>query len=144
MPKRTLEFFVIDLLIAIDKIKRYTADFDDKEDFLHDEKSFDATIRELEIVGEASRHLIKNQLLDEQWQIVVDFRNIITHEYFGIEIEEVWEVVKTHLSSFENEIHKLLSTLDQQALTKAVEGSISDFSYSRNTVSFLQSLKSKF
>jgi len=47
MSKRVIELFVIDLLVAMDKIFRYHKDFNDAQSFYHDEKSFDATIRKL-------------------------------------------------------------------------------------------------
>ena len=56
MSKRVIELFVIDLLVAMDKISRYHAEFDDAQSFYYDEKSFDATIRELQIVGEATKN----------------------------------------------------------------------------------------
>jgi uncharacterized protein with HEPN domain len=44
MSKRVAEFFIVDILIAIEKVKRYTAEFNNPQDFMHDEKSFDAKI----------------------------------------------------------------------------------------------------
>ena len=55
MSKRHPELFAVDILVAIGKIERYSEDFADAQEFSHDEKSFDATMRELQIIGEASK-----------------------------------------------------------------------------------------
>ncbi len=90
MSKRVLEFYIIDILIAIDKIKRYSKDFSNADEFYYDEKSFDATMRELQIIGEATKYLINSNMLDSSFRVVVEFRNIIVHEYFGIDKDEIW------------------------------------------------------
>ena len=58
MPNRVIEYFVLDILIAIDKVKRYSAGFETGEEFAADEKSYSATMRELEIIGEALKHVL--------------------------------------------------------------------------------------
>ena len=79
-----MAFYVVDIFIAADKIKRYTVDFDNAEHFLHSELEWDAVIRELEIIGEATKHLLKENFIDQQYQSIVDFRNHIVHGYFAL------------------------------------------------------------
>lgn len=140
MSKRISEFFIVDILIAIDKVKRYTHEFKSSQEFLYDEKSFDATMRELEIIGEATKHLIRGNLLDTEWQIVVDFRNVIAHEYFGIDSDEIWEVITVYLATFETEIIKLFDNSDKDVLIDIINSNIEDFKYSIKTVSLLNNL----
>ena len=64
------------------------------KDFLADFIIFDAVLRELQIVGEATNNLIKNEILDDTHRNIVDFRNRITHEYFGVDHDIVWDVVQ--------------------------------------------------
>ena len=137
MSKRIVEFFVVDLLIAMDKVKRYTQEFSIAEEFLHDEKSFDATMRELEIIGEATKYLLKDQVISSDWQIVVDFRNVIIHEYFGVDIDEVWEVVTKYIIDYKKVIEKVIKTCDKEILLKAFESAKNDFSYNIHIVSML-------
>ena len=141
MSKRKIEFFVVDILIAINKVKLYTKDAQNAEEFLHDEKSFDATMRELEIIGEASKHLLNKNVLDKEWQIVVDFRNIIIHEYFGVDIDEIWEVVTSHLIEFEVEILKVINKVDMDILNQVISAALIDFKYSKTTTKYLQTLQ---
>lgn len=140
MSKRVSEFFIVDILIAIEKVKRYTAEFKSSQEFLYDEKSFDATMRELEIIGEATKHLIRGNLLDAEWQIVVDFRNVIAHEYFGIDSDEIWEVVTVYLAIFKIEVIKLFENSDMEVLIDVIKSNIEDFKYSTKTLASLSSL----
>lgn len=140
MSKRVNEFFIVDVLIAVNKIKSYTKDFSDADTFLHDEKSFDATMRELEIVGEATKHLLRDELLGKQWQIVVDFRNIIIHEYFGIEIDEIWEVITVHLLEFETEVIAALKAMDKDLLSRLLKSALIDNKHSQITTILLNKL----
>lgn len=143
MSKRVVEFFIVDILIAIEKVKRYTFEFKCAQDFMHDEKSFDATMRELEIIGEATKHLIRGNLLDNEWQIVVDFRNVIAHEYFGIDSDEIWEVITIYLDKFGDEITKLFENGDKEILDDVIKSNLDDFKYSTKTVALLTNLLEK-
>ncbi len=138
MPKRVLELFVIDILVAIDKISRYHAEFDNPESFYFDEKSFDATIRELQIIGEATKHLIRSEILDDEYRVVVDFRNLIVHEYFGIDAEEIWNILHQELPSFQKSINQLLSKFNQEDLLQVIMDEKEDTR--GETAKFLQNL----
>jgi uncharacterized protein with HEPN domain len=94
MSKRKIEFYILDILIAIDKIKRYTKKISNGTELLNDELSWDATIRELEIIGEATKILLNESFLeDKKYRRIVDFRNQINHGYFGIDEDIVWDVM---------------------------------------------------
>jgi uncharacterized protein with HEPN domain len=84
------------------------------EEFSTDKKTFNAVIRSLTIIGEAA-----NRLSDEtttrhsetEWHKVVAFRNRLVHEYFGIDYEMVWEVIKNYLSILKKNVQKILNEL---------------------------------
>jgi len=64
------------------------------------QKTVDAVIRNLEVIGEASSHLpieIQEQYEDVPWGMMKGIRNILAHEYFGIDLEIVWKTVKEDL-----------------------------------------------
>jgi len=109
MSKRDVEFYFIDIFIAIYKIELYTSKFDNGEDLLHSMLEWDATIRELEIVGEATNSLIKLEALEnKKYRKIVDFRNTIIHGYFGIDEDEVWSVITEKLTSFSKELKNII------------------------------------
>jgi len=104
MSKRDISFYVIDLFIAIDKVERYTQQFNSAEELLYHEMAWDATIRELEIIGEATKHLLKAELIPKYYRRIVDFRNQINHAYFGIDENIVWNVVRDKLHSYKDDL----------------------------------------
>ncbi|PQP34871.1 DUF86 domain-containing protein [Desulfobacteraceae bacterium SEEP-SAG9] len=99
MPSRSWKFRIDDIIEAIGKIERYTRGIDfDK--WLQDEKTVDAVIRNIEVIGEASTHLpieIQEQYKDIPWSLMKGIRNVVAHEYFGIDLEIVWKTVKEDL-----------------------------------------------
>jgi len=98
MSKRDISLYLLDIFIAIDKIKRYCKNFNNIEDLKYSEIAWDATIRELEIIGEAIKILIKNEVINaKDYRKIVDFRNLIVHKYFGINEEIVWDVIVNKL-----------------------------------------------
>ena len=112
MSKRGIEFYILDILVAIDKIRRYTAKFNSACALLYDELHWDATIRELEIIGEATKNLLHESVLhDKKYRRIVDFRNQINHGYFGIDEEIVWDVVKNKTDEYESDLLQLISEL---------------------------------
>ncbi len=139
MSKRSYEYFLIDALVALHKIERYHEQHDNAEDFYHDEKSFDATMRELQIIGEATKHLLNANLLDDTYRIVVDFRNLIVHEYFGIDADEIWDILHNELPPFKRTLLDLLAESDCSMLISVIDGSL--MTYMGETAQYLKQLK---
>ena len=108
MSKRDSSFYIVDIFIAIDKVERYTIKFTNASELLYDEMSWDATIRELEIIGEATKHLLKAEIVPVKYRRIVDFRNQINHAYFGIDENIVWDVVKTKLKMYQLDLESLI------------------------------------
>jgi len=67
---RDLTFYIVDIFIANNKIKRYTKNFKNAEELFWSELEWDATIRELEIIGEVTNKLIKYNFLSNNVNIV--------------------------------------------------------------------------
>ena len=102
------------LVEAIDKIEEYSNEFDDAEEFYHDSKSFDATMMQFVIIGETISRLdedFKNSQNQIPWQKIKDFRNIIAHDYFGIDPEEIWDIVNEKLLPLKKEILKIIDKI---------------------------------
>ena len=99
-----------DILQAIAFIREYTKDMDYKA-FEADRKTQDAVIRNLEIIGEAAR-IIPDEVRDKaaqiQWYKIIALRNILIHEYFGVNLKIVWDVIQNKLDALENTCRKLL------------------------------------
>lgn len=111
MPERDVRLYMNDILESAQAIQIYVKGFT-LETFSHDRKTFSAVIREFEIIGEAVGKLpneIKQQYPNVPWQDIKDFRNILTHEYFGIDLEIVWKVIHDELPLLFDVVQDLLS-----------------------------------
>jgi len=99
VPPRAWKFRLQDMLEAIDRIYRYTQDMDYGV-WQNDEKTVDAVIRNLEIIGEAASHIpveIEERHSKVPWKEMRGIRNILAHEYFGVDLEVIWRTVQEDL-----------------------------------------------
>lgn len=99
MPYRDWRFRIDDILEAIGKIERYTKGMD-FDAWQADEKTVDAVIRNIEVIGEASSHLpdgVLKQYDDIPWSLMKGIRTILAHEYFGVDLEIIWKTVTEDL-----------------------------------------------
>lgn len=116
MSKRKYILYVEDISDSIDAIFDYIKEYS-FDDFSQDRKTYSAVIRELEIIGEAVNKLpsnIKDSYQNIEWRNIKDFRNLLIHEYFGVDLEIVWKVIKEDLI----ELHKVIEVLKNQDLSQ--------------------------
>jgi uncharacterized protein with HEPN domain len=98
MPREWL-LYLDDIQNAIHKIKTYTEPLD-FSGFAADEKTQDAVVRNLEVIGEAARLIpqeVRTSSHHIEWRKIIGLRNLLAHEYFGINLAIVWDVVTTKL-----------------------------------------------
>lgn len=97
---------------SIDKIFLYIEKFKDADDFFQNSISFDATMMNFIIIGEMADKLsdeFKNSTESQiDWFKIKGFRNIIAHNYFGIDAEEVWQIIHNSLESLKTDIEKII------------------------------------
>ena len=109
MP-RDFRLYLDDILEAITQIRAYMAD-QDEEAFTTDRKTQDAVIRNLEIIGEAAGNLpeqFQNAAPEIDWRKIKGLRNILIHEYFGINLSIIWDIIQNKLGPLETVCRKLL------------------------------------
>jgi uncharacterized protein with HEPN domain len=107
--------YLEDIRTSMNRIAEYIEGLDFNS-FKKDYKTVDAIIRNFEIIGEASKNLpdfIKNQNPKIPWQEMYYLRNKVSHEYFGIDYEIIWDVAKNYLPVNVIEIEKLLDDLSK-------------------------------
>ena len=126
---RNIELFIFDIFIAIQKIKKVSSKFDNVDDLLHSFTDWDSVIREFEIIGEASKYLLRDKLVENSNQRIVDFRNQITHEYFGIDQDIVWAIINQKLTIFEQTIIELIKNIEPNLKQELIESFIEDNYY---------------
>ncbi len=110
--ERTFIHFLDDIVESISKILNYTKSYD-FEKFKSDDRTVDAVIRNLEIIGEASNKIPKNvrdKYPSVPWEEMYRMRNKAIHEYFGVDYEIVWDIVVNYLPENLNQIKEILET----------------------------------
>jgi len=141
MSKRDVEYFLFDVFIAILKIKKVAQKFQNGDELLHSFTDWDSVIREFEIIGEATKILIQNNVLSQDYQIIVDFRNHIAHKYFGIEPEIVWSIIQNDLPFFEQMIIQKIRTITPLLKEELIDSFIEDHKYLDFVVVSLEELR---
>lgn len=113
MYKSSVVLLLQDIPEAINNILDYTKNLS-FEDFLNDSKTKDAVVRNFEIIGKASNKLSKEYITSNKridWAGLIGFRNILIHDYFGIDYEILWKIKSDNLLSLKTEIEDLLKTV---------------------------------
>jgi uncharacterized protein with HEPN domain len=94
---------------AIERVESYTAG--GSKVFFQNTMVQDAVIRNLEVIGEAVRNLsseVRRRHPEIPWRSVTALRNVLIHEYFGVDVEIVWRVVKRRLPTLKRSVDRLL------------------------------------
>src|SRR3972149_6618344 len=113
---RDVRLYLEDILLACQKIRRFTSDMN-LEQFKTDDRTQDAVIRNLEIIGEAARNIppeVKEQYHAVEWRAVSAFRNILVHEYFAIQEEIVWDIVANKIPQLQQLCQIILGNLEDE------------------------------
>lgn len=143
--QRDIELFIVDIFVAIEKTREYTSTFQNVSDFKHSSLHWDATIRQLEVIGEALNKLLEDTkfklLAPIYFRKVVSFRNNIVHGYFGIDADEVWSVVTRHLHLLEVDLSNIIR--DNIDISEAILCEIDEYMKLDDTkiVKYLMKLK---
>lgn len=106
---RDYKLFIQDIILSCQKISRFIENVN-FNDFSKDDKTIDAVIRNLEIIGEAVRKIpdsIKEKNANIDWQAIIGMRNIVIHDYFGVDIEEVWKTIREDIPALEKAIKSI-------------------------------------
>jgi len=109
MSSRSVDLYLDDLIEAGKAILSYVDNIS-FEEFKTDRMRQSAVIREFEIIGEAVGKLpdeLKMSSPDVAWQDIKDFRNLLAHEYFGVDLEIVWQVVQANLPALIRQVEAL-------------------------------------
>jgi uncharacterized protein with HEPN domain len=109
MP-RDFNVFLKDILLAIKRIEEYTESIS-FDGFCDNQLVQDGVVRNLEIIGEAVKHLPKDiykKYPSVEWKKIAGLRDILIHAYFGIDREIIWDVVSNKIPELKDQISRIL------------------------------------
>ena len=107
---RDYKTYLEDIVQAAQKIDRYISELS-LQTFSADEKTIDAVVRNLEVIGEAVRNIpgnIRERYPEIEWHRIAGLRNILIHEYFAISMKIIWDIVTNKLPILEQQIKKII------------------------------------
>jgi len=110
MPERNHLIFLQDMIESIAKIQKYTEGMD-YEAFSRSDLVTDAVVRNFEIIGEASNHMpeeVRSKYPDIPWSKMKGMRNLVIHEYFGVDYSIIWKTIESALPSLKEKIEKVV------------------------------------
>ena len=111
---RDIRLYIEDILDSIAKIEQYTQNIDE-QDFSANTQLQDAVLRRLEIMGEAVKNTpqdFRNKYPEIPWRKIAGLRDILIHEYFGVNIRRAWKVAKQDIFDLKHKLQKVKKDLD--------------------------------
>lgn len=104
---------LIHILESIEEIEKYTAG-QNLENFMQNSMMKFASVKQIEIIGEAANHITeetKYKFSEIQWRQITGLRHVLVHEYFGIDSNIIWQIIKDDIPALKMNIQEVLSSM---------------------------------
>ena len=114
MSTRSWKLRIEDILEAVERIERYTEGLR-YDQWQTDQKTIDAVIRNIEVIGEAAKHVppdVQKMFPEIPWGKMKGIRNILIHEYFGVDIEVLWKTAMEDLPGLKDLLMGMLDRIN--------------------------------
>ncbi len=115
--KKDPKIFLQHIIDSTEKIEEYIKNMN-KRQFLNSSQTQDAVIRRIETIGEAVKNIpekLKEKHPDIPWKRIAGMRDILIHEYFGVDLELTWKVAKEEITNLKKKILKIKEDLKQKS-----------------------------
>jgi uncharacterized protein with HEPN domain len=106
---REWRFYLDDMIEFAERVLEYTNGYS-QEEFEHDRSTYDATLRNIELIGEAATHIpieIRTQTENIPWRQLIATRNRIIHAYLGLDNDILWSIIQTDIPPLLHHLRKL-------------------------------------
>lgn len=105
--------YLTHIIECIEKIERFTSE--GQEFFQKDEKTLDAVLRNLHTLSESSTRISEEMALQNPnvaWREMAAFRNVVVHDYLGLDLDQIWHIVTVDLPALKVAIEKIFKEMN--------------------------------
>ncbi len=116
MIKRTSMLYLNDIIQAMNKIEKYSQGLD-YASFINNDMVVDAVLRNIEVIGEAAIQIpenLKQNYSHIPWKKIIGLRNIVIHEYFGVDLDNIWKIVTENIPETKPQLEKMFEELEKK------------------------------
>ena len=109
--KRDIQLYISDMLQAIDEVNEFVTDIPNAEALVSNKEKYKAVLMNFIILGEASRNIFEEVRINHpevEWKDVMNMRNKLVHEYFGVDNQVVWDAIKKNFPELKEIIENKL------------------------------------
>ena len=113
MPINRDNLYLIHIRECLSRVTEYTTG--GRDQFMDDTRTQDAVLRNLQIMGESTQRLsdaLKAGCPQVEWSELAAFRNILVHNYMGMDLAEIWQIIQDDLPAFKQQIDAMLQGLN--------------------------------
>ncbi len=113
---REWRLYIRDMIDFAHRVLSYTSGLD-RDDFVADGRTYDAVLRNIELIGEAATHVpseVRGASPDIEWRQLIGSRNRIAHAYLGIDDDVIWDIVQNDVPSLSVKLQRLLDSQDTE------------------------------
>lgn len=114
--QREWRFYLDDMIHFAEKVIAYSAGFD-QAGFVTSELNYDATVRNLELIGEAATHVpdfVRSTHPQIPWRLIIATRNRLIHGYLGIDNDTLWSIIQTDIPALLTELRQVRETIESE------------------------------
>ncbi len=113
--KRSVNLFIQDIFDAIDNINGYVSGITNGNDLKNEKKTYDAVMMNFIIIGEAVKYIyeaVRKDYPNVEWRQIMDMRNVLAHEYWGVDEKVVWSAIRKDLPKLKEIVTNIKNSLN--------------------------------